>query len=74
MHDARSERLLPGEGGFALGALLAALPSDLPISVEVPNEIRAPKMGYDAWALAALEATKKVISAPKKSEFDDFEI
>jgi sugar phosphate isomerase/epimerase len=74
IHDARSERLLPGEGGFALGALLAALPSDLPISVEVPNEIRAPKMGYEAWAKAALDATKQVFSEPKKSEFDDIEI
>jgi sugar phosphate isomerase/epimerase len=74
IHDARSERLLPGEGGFGLGALLAALPNDLPISVEVPSDTRAPKMGYDAWATAALEATKKVLTAPKSTEFDDIKI
>ncbi len=74
IHDARSERLLPGEGGFALAAMLAALPGDLPISVEVPSETRAAKMGYEAWAAAALEAAKKVISLPTSSEFDDFEI
>ena len=74
IHDARSERLLPGEGGFALAALLAALPGDLPISVEVPSETRAAKMGNEAWAAAALEAAKKVISQPTSSEFDDFEI
>ncbi len=74
IHDARSERLLPGEGGFALAAFLAALPDDLPISVEVPSESRAPKMGYEAWAAAALTATKKIFSEPKKSEFDDIEL
>jgi sugar phosphate isomerase/epimerase len=74
IHDARCERLLPGEGGFALPALLGALPNDLPISVEVPNDARAQMMGYEAWAGAALEATKKILSAPKSTEFDDIKI
>jgi sugar phosphate isomerase/epimerase len=74
IHDARCERLLPGEGGFALAAMLGALPNDLPISVEVPNDARAPKMGYEAWAAAALEATKKMLAAPKSTEFDDIKI
>jgi sugar phosphate isomerase/epimerase len=74
IHDARNERLLPGEGAFGLGALLAALPDDLPISVEVPSATRASAMGYEAWASAALVATKKIIDAPKSSEFDDIKI
>jgi sugar phosphate isomerase/epimerase len=61
IHDARCERLLPGEGGFDLKALFGALPADLPVSIEIPSETRAPKMGYEAWARAALAATKRVL-------------
>lgn len=61
IHDARCERLLPGEGGIPLADLFAQLPADLPISVEVPSETRAPKMGYEAWARAALAAAKAVL-------------
>lgn len=61
IHDARCERLLPGEGGFDLKALFAALPADLPVSIEIPSETRAPKMGYGAWARAAVEATQRVL-------------
>jgi sugar phosphate isomerase/epimerase len=35
--EARALRQVPGEGEFPLGALLAAVPSGTPISVEVPN-------------------------------------
>jgi sugar phosphate isomerase/epimerase len=61
IHDARCERLLPGEGGFDLRALFAALPADLPLSIEIPSETRAPKMGYQAWARAAVQATRRVL-------------
>jgi len=62
IHDARCERLLPGEGGFDLHALFAALPADLPVSIEIPSDTRAPTMGYAAWARAAFEATKRVLA------------
>lgn len=39
--EARYERLYPGEGDFPLGDLMAALPSDLPVSVEAPSRSRA---------------------------------
>lgn len=58
--DARCERLLPGEGGIDLRALFAQLPADLPVSVEVPSESRAPKMGYTAWACQAVAAARQV--------------
>jgi sugar phosphate isomerase/epimerase len=63
IHDARCERLLPGEGGFDLKALFAALPADLPVSVEIPNDVRAPAMGYAAWARAAVDATRRVLES-----------
>jgi sugar phosphate isomerase/epimerase len=61
IHDARCERLLPGEGGFDLRALFAALPPDLPVSIEIPSDTRAPTMGYKAWARAAVAATRRVL-------------
>ncbi len=60
--DARCERLLPGEGGIALADLFAALPADLPVSIEVPSESRAPVMGYPAWAQAAKAAAQAVLA------------
>ena len=61
IHDARCERLLPGEGGFDLKALFGAMPADLPVSIEIPSKTRAPKMGCEAWARAALAATRRVL-------------
>lgn len=61
IHDARCERLLPGEGDLDLHALFAALPSDLPVSIEIPSDTRAPAMGYTAWAQAAVAASRRLI-------------
>jgi sugar phosphate isomerase/epimerase len=61
IHDARCERLLPGEGGIDVRAMLSALPSDLPLSVEIPHHVRAPKAGALGWARQAREATLKLL-------------
>jgi sugar phosphate isomerase/epimerase len=61
IHDARCERLLPGEGDIDLRGLFAQLPVDVPVNIEVPNDRRAPAMGYEAWARAAVVATKAVL-------------
>lgn len=63
IHDARCERLLPGEGGIDLAGLFARLPADLPISLEIPNDARKPRVGVEAWARAALEAGRAVAAA-----------
>lgn len=57
IHDARCERLMPGEGGIDLRAIFARLPADLPVSIEVPSDSRAPVMGYEDWAAWARRAT-----------------
>ena len=62
IHTARCERLLPGEGGIDLRSLFGQLPGDLPISVEIPNDLRAPALGAEAWARQALQAVKTVIT------------
>ncbi|MBN3846001.1 MULTISPECIES: sugar phosphate isomerase/epimerase [Burkholderiaceae] len=63
IHTARCERLLPGEGGIDLVALWNALPRDLPVSIEIPNDQRAPLLGPLGWATQALEAARRVIDA-----------
>jgi sugar phosphate isomerase/epimerase len=62
IHTARCERLLPGEGGIDLAGLFATLPGDLPISVEIPNEQRAPALGPEEWARQALAASRAVLA------------
>ena len=63
LHMGRCKRLLPGEGGIGLRELYARLPADLPISVEIPNDLRAPACGYREWARQALVATRTVLDA-----------
>lgn len=55
--EAREGRLLPGEGGLPLPALLAALPADVALSVETPVR------GLDAKAriAAAYAATRRLL-------------
>jgi sugar phosphate isomerase/epimerase len=62
IHAARCERLLPGEGGIDLVALFSRLPADLPVSIEVPSDSRAPVMGYEAWARQAKAMTLEVLA------------
>jgi sugar phosphate isomerase/epimerase len=61
--DARNARLLPGQGGFALREMLHALPSEVPISVEIPNDARVEQIGVDAWLRATYEATRSLLVA-----------
>ena len=64
IHTARCERLLPGEGGIALRDLFDALPADLPISVEVPNEKRLARIGPHEWARQCLQASRAMLELP----------
>jgi sugar phosphate isomerase/epimerase len=61
IHTARCERLLPGEGGIHLKSLFAALPPDLPVSVEVPHEKRLAELGQTEWARQALAASRVLL-------------
>ena len=60
MHQAREDRMLPGEGGLDLAGLLRALPANLPISIELPL---ARKLDPEARARLVLEATLKFLAA-----------
>ncbi len=60
-YTARCARLLPGEGGIDLAALFDRLPNNLPVSVEVPNDKRAPALGPLEWARQALAASRAIL-------------
>jgi sugar phosphate isomerase/epimerase len=60
IHTARSERLLAGEGDIDVKGLFAALPPDLPVSVEVIHNERMARLGLDyagqkEWARICLD-------------------
>lgn len=57
--ESRFNRRFPGEGELDLPALLAALPPDIPVSVEAP--VRA-TMSPEERARRALEAAQRVLS------------
>jgi sugar phosphate isomerase/epimerase len=61
LHQARAERLLPDEGGLDLVGILAALPRDLPVSVEIPMEKLAQSVGARERARRAWVATQSLL-------------
>jgi sugar phosphate isomerase/epimerase len=63
IHTARCARLLPGEGGIDLVSIVRQLPADLPLSLELPNDERLPKLGAEEWARQALAAAKRIIAS-----------
>lgn len=62
IHTARCERLLPGEGNIDLQGLFAALPPDLPVSVEVVNLPREASIAPQPWAAQCLAASQRVLA------------
>lgn len=58
IHTARAERALPGQGSVDLRGLFAALPADLPVSVEVINLPLEQQQGPQAWAATCLAASR----------------
>ena len=58
IHTARCERLLPGAGSIDVRGLFAALPADLPVSVEVVNFEREANIPPAAWAAECLAASR----------------
>lgn len=61
IHTARCARLMPGEGTVDLQGMLRALPSALPLSVEVVNHERERQADVRQWASLALAATRREV-------------
>lgn len=64
IRQARGDRLFPGEGGLDLRGLLAALPPDIPLSLEVPVAKAMPPLERAQRARSATEAILGASEAP----------
>lgn len=62
LHTARHERLLPGQGGIDLKSQFNALRKRVPVSIELPNDREKARRGVEAWAKAAIDAARDVLS------------
>ncbi|WP_377830829.1 sugar phosphate isomerase/epimerase family protein (plasmid) [Bradyrhizobium lupini] len=60
IYTARCARLLPGDGGIDLRGLVRALPEDIPLSLEIPNEEWLPKLGAKEWGRRALRQARLI--------------
>ena len=65
--ESRSERGVPGEGGFDLAALVHLFPADVPVSVEAPSDSTVARLGELGWARRLREAALAVL-APVSTE------
>ena len=55
-------RLMPGEGTLPLRELLAALPKDVPLSVELPHALAPAGTSARGWAKTTLEKTREFLA------------
>lgn len=62
LRQARSDRLLPGEGGLDLTGILRNVPPGTPISLEVPQDSIARTVPAVERARRALEATQRLLA------------
>ncbi len=60
IHDARRARLPPGEGAIDLSGILDRLPADIPVSCEVPNDVRRARLGTAAWVRTVHDAARRL--------------
>lgn len=64
LHEARAERLFPGEGDCDLAGLLRRLPAMTPVSLEVPrDDLRAQGLTAEDCARRAIDAVRAVLQA-----------
>lgn len=63
LRESRSERGVPGEGAFRLAEMVAALPADLPLSVEAPSDSTLARIGEQQWANTLKAGADRVMAA-----------
>lgn len=63
LHSARAERMAPGAGQIDLRAILAPLPTDIPISLEIPMETKRIAEGSEAVAEHVFQQTQAFLGA-----------
>ncbi|MEQ6898008.1 TIM barrel protein [Microbacterium sp. KR10-403] len=60
-YEARRHRLLVGEGELPLAELLAAVPADVPVSLEVPNEHLRETLSATEFAARNVRAARELL-------------
>jgi sugar phosphate isomerase/epimerase len=66
LHQARAQRLFPGEGDCDLPGILRRLPSGIPISLEIPrDDLRARGLSAADCARLAIDSLKDLLLCPK---------
>jgi sugar phosphate isomerase/epimerase len=63
IHTAVKERLFPGEGAIDLVGMLRALPSGIPLALEIPTETLARSVDAPERVSRAVAATRRVLAA-----------
>jgi sugar phosphate isomerase/epimerase len=64
IRTARVERLFPGEGGIDVRGILAAMPQDIPYTLEIPRMTLASLVGEKECARLALLAARRYLDTP----------
>jgi sugar phosphate isomerase/epimerase len=59
LHQARAERMMPGDGGLDLSGMLRAVPAELPLSLEIPMQALT-------RTLPALERTRQMLAKARR--------
>jgi sugar phosphate isomerase/epimerase len=60
---ARVERLLPGDGGIDIAAIMRRMPPDIPVALEIPMAALTRAVGPEEVARRAREAAARVLAA-----------
>lgn len=66
--EARNARLLPGQGGLDIHALMDLLPADLPLGLEVPLTLAHPELSHLERARMTVAATRRFLASPRRQE------
>nr|WP_294507417.1 sugar phosphate isomerase/epimerase [uncultured Rhodopila sp.] len=63
LHNARAERLPPGEGGLDIKGILCHVPPGIPLALEVPMQALTRAIGPEGVALRVREAASRLLDA-----------
>lgn len=61
LHEARSDRLFPGDGAFGVKDILACLPDPITYTLEIPGDALAAQIGFEEYARRALQTAQKYL-------------
>jgi sugar phosphate isomerase/epimerase len=58
IQTARHERLYPGQGTVDIAGMLSSLPADLPISIEIPNDVLKSTLGLEKFVVETMKHSR----------------